>query len=165
MSTPTNNIKLEKERVAQVPINPATSFNSGDMMKWDAVNHVATPTVAGDAGSATAAGNFIGVSNDTNPITSLKQNLSPPRIAIVTRALVQFIIGDSANYFPGDLVTIGTDPQTVTKSNASAANAIGAVAAENSFSVVAGVTQPIVGVPGLPILVYLKPQFSNLSTM
>jgi len=161
VSTPLNNVKVERFRISGVPVNLATSFNSGDMMKWDPVNRVATPTVAGDAGANSAASNFIGVSNDTNPIPSIKQNLAAPRITIITSGLVQFNVGDLATYFPGDLVAIGNDPQVVTKSNASAANAIGVVAAENFFTVTSGATVGIVA--PATIQVYLRPQFTSLT--
>jgi len=175
VSQPFNVVKIEKERVSQVPINSATSFNSGDMMKWDPVNLVATPIVAGDAANATSAANFIGVSNDTNPITSLGQTLGgsgalasglPPRIAIITRGMCLFTVDDNATYFPGDAVTFGADPQKVRKTGASGGAIIGYVAPENSFSVSGGATQGIVATANVTqILVNLQPAFTKLATL
>lgn len=166
MSQPLNNVKTEKEAVSGVPVNLATSFNSGDMMKWDPVNRVATPTVAGDVASNTAAANFIGVSNDTNLIANLGQNLPVPRIKIVTRGIVQFTVGDSATYFPGDAVTIGNDPQTIQHTGASASNIIGYVAPENFFTVTSGQSQGIVAVAGVTtLLIALRPQFTQFTTI
>jgi hypothetical protein len=166
VSVPFNVVKIEKERVSQVPINNLTNFNSGDMMKWDTVNLVATPIVAGDAANATSAANFIGVSNDTNPITSLLQPLVPPRIAIITRGMCLFTIDDNATYFPGDAVTFGSDPQKVKKTGASGGAVIGYIAPENSFSVVSGATVGIVAVQGTTqLLVNLQPAFTKLTTV
>lgn len=165
MSQPFNVVKIEKERVSQVPINNLTSFNSGDMMKWDPVNLVATPIVAGDAANASSAANFIGVSNDTNPITSLLQALVPPRITIITRGMCLFTIDDNATYFPGDAVTFGSDPQKVKKTGASGGAIIGFVAPENSFSVSGGATQGIAATQGVTqLLINLQPAFTKLTT-
>jgi hypothetical protein len=166
VSSPFNVVKIEKERVSQVPINNLTNFNSGDMMKWDPVNLVATPIVASDAANATSAANFIGVSNDTNPITSLLQPLVPPRITIITRGMCLFTVDDNSTYFPGDAVTFGADPQKVRKSGASGGAIIGYVAPENSFSVVAGATVGIVATANVTqLLINLQPAFTKLTTI
>lgn len=168
MSSPRNVVKIEKERVSGVPVNVATVFNSGDMMKWDAANNVATPILVGDAGSAAAAALFIGVSNDTNPITSLGQNLPYARIAIITRAICQFTIDDNATYNVGDAVTFGADPQKVRHTAASGTAVIGYVAPENVFAMNAGGTASvgIVGVQGVTqILINLRPAYTQLTTI
>lgn len=166
MSIPLNVIKVERSRIARVPINPNTSFNSGDMMKWDSTNLVATPVVSGDAASAAAAANFIGVSNDTNPITSLLQQLQPPEIVIINRAICEFTADDNATYNPGDSVTFGSDPQKVRHTSASGGAVIGVVAPENGFSVVSGVAQGIVATAGVTkLLIALRPQFLSLATI
>lgn len=181
MSIPFNTVKIEKLRVSQVPINPSTAFNSGDMMKWDPVNLVATPIVASDAANATSAANFLGVSNDTNPITSLGEYLAPTtsgipagaqasgtpsRIAIVTRGMCLFTVDDNATYFPGDAVTFGSDPQKVKKTGASGGAIIGYVAPENSFAVSGGATQGIVAVQGTTqLLINIQPAFNKLTTL
>lgn len=166
MSQPRNVVKIEKERAAKVPVNLATAFNSGDMMKWDTVNLVATPIVPGDAANASSAANFIGVSNDTNPIANLGQNLPVPRIVIIVRGMCLFTIDDNATYFPGDAVTFGSDPQKVKKTGASGGAIIGYVAPENAFAVTAGVTQGIVATQGVTqLLINLRPAFTLLSTI
>ena len=169
MSQPFNVVKIEKERVSQVPVNLATAFNSGDMMKWDAVNFVATPIVAGDAASAAAAALFIGVSNDTNPIPSIGQNLPVPRIAIITRGICQFTADDNATYNVGDAVTFGADPQTVRHTAASGTAVIGYVAPENTFAMQspsASASVGIVAVKGVTqLLINLRPQFTQLTSI
>jgi len=168
VSIPLNVIKTEKERVSGVPVNVATPFNSGDMMKWDAANQVATPIVAGDAASAAAAALFIGVSNDTNPMRGGIGNVSIPRIAIITRALVQFVADDNAVYNPGDAVTFGADPQKIRHAAASGTNVIGYVAPENFFPMNAGGTAAvgITAVAGVtPIQINLRPQYTQLTTI
>lgn len=166
MSIPLNVVKIEKERVSQVPINVATTFNSGDMMKWDPVNLVATPIVPGDAANATSAANFIGVSNDTNPVTSIKQNLPDARTTIITRGMCLFTIDDNATYFPGDAVTFGSDPQKVKKTGASGNAIIGYVAPENGFTVTSGATVGIVATQGVTqLLINLRPAFTQLTTI
>jgi hypothetical protein len=167
VSVPTNVVKIEKERVSQVPVNLATTFNSGDMMKWDPANLVATPIVAGDAGSAAAAANFIGVSNDTNPIPSLLQNLPVARIAIITRGMCLFTCDDSATYYPGDAVTFGADPQKIRHTGASGTAVIGYVAPENTFAVSAGgQSLGIAATQGVTtLLINLRPQFTQLTTI
>jgi len=163
VSVPRNVVKVEQLRVSGVPVNLATTFNSGDLMIWQPGYCTVRPATASDAGSASSAANFVGVSNDTNPIANLGQNLPVARIAIITRGLVQMNVGDLATYFPGDLVTFGNDPQTVTKSGASSGNYIGIVAAENFFSVTGGA---VVGLAApATILIYLKPQFTNLTSL
>lgn len=168
MSIPINNVKIEKERASQVPVNLSTSFNSGDMMKWDAANNVATPMVSGDAGSAVSAALFIGVSNDTNPIPTLGQNLPVPRIAIITRGIVAFTADDNAVYNPGDAVCIGSDPQKIRHTGQSGSFLIGFVAAENTFPMNAGGTASvgITAVQGVTtILVNLRPAFTQLTSI
>lgn len=166
MSVPFNTVKIEKERVSGAPINLATSFNSGDMMKWDPVNFVVTPILAGDAASASAAANFVGVSNDTNPITSLGQTLPTPRIAVVTRGMCLFTCDDSATYNPGDAVTFGADPQKIRHTSPSASNVIGYVAPENNFAVTSGASVGIAATQGVTqLLINLRPQFTQLTTI
>lgn len=173
MSQPFNVVKVEKERASGVPVNLNTSFNSGDMMKWDAVNNVATPIVAGDAASAAAAALFIGVSNDTNPIPSLNQILPVPRIAIITRGLVLFTVDDNAIYNAGDAVTFGADPQKIRHTAASGTAVIGWVAPENFFSMSgpygstsASASVGIQGVQGVTqLLIALDPQFVHLTSL
>lgn len=175
MSSPFNVVKIEKLRVSQVPINLLTSFNSGDMMKWDPVNRVATPIVASDQANSTSAANFIGVSNDTNPITSLNQELGyglgggyanvPSRITVITRAMCLFTCADNSTYYPGDAVTFGPDPQQIQKSGASGGAIIGYVAPENSFSVVSGATVGIIAVAlTTQLLINIQPAFNHLTT-
>lgn len=167
MSIPFNVVKTEKERVSGVPVNVATLFNSGDMMKWDPINLVATPIVPGDAGSATAAALFIGVSNDTNPIRNIGP-LNVPRISIITRAMCVFIADDNALYQPGDAVTFGADPQKIRHTGQSGGFLIGYVAPENFFPMNVAGTQPagIQAVQGVtPILVNLRPNFTQLTTI
>jgi len=169
VSQPFNVVKIEKERVSQVPVNLATAFNSGDMMKWDATNLVATPIVAGDAASAAAALLFIGVSNDTNPIPSIGQNLPVPRIAIITRGMCLFTVDDNATYNVGDAVTFGADPQKIRHTAASGTAVIGYVAPENTFAMQspsASASVGIVGVQGVTqLLINLRPQYTQLTTI
>jgi hypothetical protein len=168
VSSPTNNVKVEVYRISGVPVNLSTAFNSGDMMKWDSTNHVATPMVSGDAASAAAAAAFIGVSQDTNPIPSLNQNLPEARINIVNRGIVALVTDDNSTYFPGDKVTLGADPQKIKKSGVTASpdNSVGVVAPENFFNVTGGASVGIVAVQGTTVLlISLRPQFVNLSTI
>ena len=168
MSRPINNVVVEKERVSQVPIDPAISFNSGDMMKFIESTHTAVPMAPGDAGSQAAAEQFIGVSNDTNPINSIKQPLPDNRIAIITRGLVRFTCDDNATYFPGDGVTIGSDPQKIRLASQSGNNLIGYVAPENSF-VVSGTPGSVTGIVAVigvtQIIIALRPQFTELTSI
>jgi hypothetical protein len=136
------------------------------MMKWDPVNFVVTPIIAGDAASNTAAALFVGVSNDTNPITSLGQNLPVSRISVITRGLVLFTCDDSATYYPGDAVTFGADPQRIRHTSPSANNVIGYVAPENTFTVTSGASQGIAATQGTTqLLINLRPQFTQLTTL
>ena len=166
MSIPFNTIKIEKNRISGVPVNLATSFNSGDMMKWDPVNLVATPIVAGDAASGAAAALFIGISQDTNPIPSLNQVLPEPRINIVNRGIAALVADDNATYNAGDSVTFGADPQKIRHTSSSGGAVIGVVAPENFFGVTSGASVGIVAVQGVTtILVALRPQFTSLGTL
>lgn len=170
MSVPRNVVKVEKERVSQVPIIPATTFNSGDMMKWDGTNFVATPIVSGDAGNATSAALFIGVSNDTNPIANLGQTIPDNRITIITRGLCLFTIDDNATYFPGDAVTFGSDPQKVKKTGASGGAVIGYVSPENSgFSNSSTTNNPVTGIAATQgvtqLIIAIQPAFTHLTTI
>jgi len=173
VSIPFNTVKIEKERASGVPVNLLTSFNSGDMMKWDPVNLVATPVLPTDAGSAAAAALFIGVSNDTNLIPSLNQQLPVPRIAIVTRGMCLFTVDDNAIYNVGDAVTIGSDPQKIRHTGQSGGFLIGFVAPENFpsmsgpyGSISASASIGIQGVQGVTqILVNLRPNFTQLTSI
>jgi hypothetical protein len=169
VSSPRNVVKIEKERVSQVPVIPATAFNSGDMMKWDSVNSVATPIVAADAANATSAANFIGVSNDTNPITSIGGAPPDRRITIITRGMMLFTIDDNATYLPGDAVTFGSDPQKVKKTGASGGAIIGYVAPENGFSNDSTTNSPVTGIVAVQgttqLLINIQPAFTKLSTL
>jgi len=169
-SVPYNVVKTEFERVAQVPINPLTSFNSGDMMKWDPVNFVATPIVSSDQANATSAALFIGVSNDTNPIFNLAQPVPDNRIVIITRATCIFTVGDNATYFPGDAVTFGNGPQTIQKTGASGGAIIGYVSPENSgFSNSSTTNNPVIGITAVSgvtqLIISLRPAFTQLTTV
>src|SRR5438105_3100551 len=100
MALQLNNVKVEQLRVSRVPIDPSKTINLGDNVKWDATNHVALPVVASDAaGSSTI---YIGVAQDTQPITSLKQDLPFNQINVVVKGLVEFTVDDAATYYPGD---------------------------------------------------------------
>lgn len=168
MSKPINNVKVEKERVSQVPVDLTISFNQGDMMKFIESTRTVIPMTAGDAGSSAAAAQFVGVSNDTNPITSIKQNLQEPRITIITRGIVVFTADDNGLYFPGDAVTIGSDPQKVRLTSQSGSNIIGYVAPENSFTL-SGSPASVNGIQAVQgvtqLLINLRPQFTNLTTI
>lgn len=167
MTVSTNNVLVEQLRVSGVPVDLTKSWNLGDMMKWDSVHNLAVPIVAGtDQDSSTAAANFIGVSLDQQPIASLLINLPTPRINICTRGLVKFNVSDSATYLPGDLVAIGADAQSVVRSAGSSSFAIGVVAPENFFSVTGSPAATVGITPGVggTILVYLKPQFTSLTS-
>ena len=165
MSIPFNVVKVEQLRVSGVPIDFTKTYNSGDMLKWDSSNHVAIPVVAGDAGSTVAAAAFLGVGLDTQPITSLNQNLQEPRMNVVTRGLVEFTVADGATYYPGDSVTFAADPQQVQKTGASSANAIAVCAPENFFAVATGTTTGKAATAGsTKMLFYLKPQFAGLTS-
>jgi hypothetical protein len=165
MSSPFNVVKVEQLRVSGVPIDFGKTYNSGDMLKWDSSNHVAIPVVSGDAASTVAAAAFLGIAIDTQPITSLNQNLPAPRMSVVTRGLVELVVADSATYYPGDYVTFAADPQQVKKTSASAANAIAVCAPENFFAVASGTTTGITASAGVTKLkFYLKPQFTGLTS-
>jgi hypothetical protein len=161
-------VKVEKERVSQVPIIPATTFNSGDMMKWDPINFVATPIVPADADNATSAAQFIGVSNDTNPIANLGGTIPDSRITIITRGMCLFTIDDNATYFPGDAVAFGSDPQKVKKTGASGGAIIGYVAPENGFSNQTTTNNPVTGIAATQgvtqLLINIQPAFTKLTT-
>lgn len=166
MSKPINNVVIEKERVSQVPVDLTVNFNQGDMMKFLEPTRTVVPMTAGDAGSQAAAEQFVGVSNDTNPITSIKQNLQEPRIAIITRGIVRFTADDNGLYFPGDAVTIGSDPQKVRLTSQSGSAIIGYVAPENSFGVTSGSVVGIQAVQGVTVLlINLRPQFTQLTSI
>jgi len=166
VSVPRNNVKIEKERISGVPFNLTNTVNSGDLLIFDTVNKVARAAVASDQANATSAANFIGVSNDTNPIPSIKQNLPVPRITVITRAICLFTADDNATYFVGDAVTIGSDPQRVQKTGASGGAVIGFVAPENFFTVTAGASQGIVATQGVTtLLIAIKPNNTNLATI
>src|SRR5713101_2550340 len=157
MALQLNNVKVEQLRVSRVPINPSNpAINLGDNVKWDATNHVALAVVAADAAGSSAS--YIGVSQDTQPIASLKQDLPFNQINVVVKGLVEFTVDDAATYYPGDLVCFGAGPQLVRKTTASAANSIGVVAAENSFTVSSGAVTGIVAVANVTkLLIYIKP--------
>jgi hypothetical protein len=168
VSKPINNVVIEKERVSQVPIDVTVNINQGDMMKFIETTRTVIPMAAGDAGSQAASEQFVGVSNDTNPITSIKQPIPDARIAIITRGIVRFTADDNGLYFPGDAVTIGADPQKVRLTSQSGNNIIGFVAPENSFTL-SGSPASVVGIQAVQgvtqLLINLRPQFTQLTSI
>lgn len=168
MTTPNMNIKVEQNRLSGVPIDFTKTYNQGDMLKWDSTNKVAVPidNAGADAASFAASAAFIGVAHDTQPITSLGQNLPTPRMNVINLGLVEFTIDDNATYYAGDYVTIGGDAQKVKKTGASAQNSIGVVAGENFFGVTSGAQVGKVAVQGTTkLLIWLKPQFQQLGSV
>jgi hypothetical protein len=163
------NVKVEQVRISRVPIsfsNPA--IHLGDNLKWDSTNHVALSVVAADAASATAAGNYLGVSLDEQPINSLNQNLPFPQINVCIKGLVQFTVDDNSTYYPGDVVTFGAGPQLIRHTGASGGFGIGYVATEQDgfgFTVTSGAVTGIVAVAGVTKLnIWITPQFKSLSS-
>lgn len=161
----TNNVRVEQLRISRVPINPANTINLGDNLKWDGTNRVATPVVAGDAASATAAAAYLGVAQDAEPITSLNQNLPFNQMNVVTKGLVEFTCDDNATYLPGDAVTFGAGPQLIRHTANSGTAVIGYVAPENNFVVTSGASVGIVAVANVTkLLIYIRPQITNLQS-
>lgn len=179
------NVKIEQMRISNVPVNGSDTIHLGDNLKWDATNHCARPVVAGDAASAAAATNFIGVSLDSQPIVSLNENLPFLRVNICIKGMVQYTVDDNATYYPGDYVTFGAGPQLIRHTSGSGPY-IGVVAAENEFgnnwgsntglqAALPPTPVPPVGAPlattGIAatagvtkLLIYIKPQFTALSS-
>lgn len=163
-----NVIKVEVERVSRVPYDVTKTINPGDMLLWDNSNHFVYPVVAGHAGSAGAAFWFVGVSNDRSPIASLGGNLPFGQLTVVTRGIIEFTADDNATYNPGDAVMFGAGPQLVRKAASNSnTTSIGIVAPENqNFDASAGAPTGIVAVQGTTkLLIALRPQFTNLSTV
>src|SRR6266699_1193021 len=123
--------KVEQLRVSRVPIDVSKTYNVGDWLKWDATNHIVVPTVAGDAASATVAALILGVALDSQPITSLKQDLAFQVMNVLVKGLMEFTVDDNATYYPGDAVTLGAGPTLVRHTAASGSAVVGYVAAEN----------------------------------
>lgn len=147
MSTPQNNILIEINRISQVPINSAETVNQGDMIYWDVVGKQAHPVTTAASGGSPA---FMGLSDTTNPVTSLNETLNPARVNVVNRGLVRLYAGQNETLYPFDAMKpAGTNPQLIVKG---ATNVIGYV-------------DPSVGTAGLavtsgaatPIPVWLTP--------
>jgi len=173
-TSPINRIAVEDDRISGVPVDTTTVINQGDMVLWNSTTHLAT-SVANDnsqADSTSAAAQFIGISNDTQPITSLNIPLPGGSINVVNRGLARMIIDDNSTYYPGDPVTIGNNAQMVHKTAASTANTIGYVAPENwagAAQITAGSPDSLTGIVATQyvtqLLIALRPQSVNLSSL
>jgi len=163
MSLNRNNVKVEYQRLSRVPIDFSKTYHLGDILKWDATNHVAVPVEAADTNNASVAAAIIGVGLDAQPIPSLNQNLENPRMNVCSKGLVELTVEDNSTYYPGDYVGIGTDPQKIVRAAGSSSVAMGVVAPENGFPVVSGVATGITAVANVTkLLIYLKPQYTQL---
>jgi hypothetical protein len=158
--------KVEQLRISRVPVDVSKTYNVGDWLKWDDTNKVAQPTEVGDAASAAVAALILGVALDSQPITSLNQNLPFQVMNVMTKGLMEFTVDDNATYYPGDAVTLGAGPSLVRHTAASGSAIVGYVAAENQeFSTAAGVTTGITAVAlSTKLLIYIVPQFVRLSS-
>jgi len=162
-----NPVKVEQLRISRVPIAVASTYHLGDNVKWDDTNHVAVPIGASDAANATSAAAYLGVALDSQPITSLNQNLPFQVMNVLTKGLVEFTCDDNATYNPGDAVTFGAGPQLIRHTANSGTAVIGFVAPENqAFVTAAGVTTGIVAVALVTkLLIYIRPQFTSLQSL
>jgi hypothetical protein len=158
--------KVEQLRVSRVPIDVSKTFNVGDWVKWDDTNKVIAPTEVGDAASAAVAALVLGVALDSQPITSLNQNLPFQVMNVLVKGLVEFTVDDNATYYPGDAVTLGAGPSLVRHTAASGSAIVGYVAAENqAFVTAAGITTGIAATALVTkLLIYITPQFKRLSS-
>lgn len=120
-------IYKEDSAISKVPIYNGTVYstvNHGDAVKY-------TSNVATQLAAAGDIPNFLGVSNDTNPVVSLGNNES--EIKVITDGIVRWQSDEAVTYYIGDIVTLGSTPQRVKKTGASAGNALGVVASENGY--------------------------------
>lgn len=128
-----NRIKIEDFRVSGVPINPDTTIYQGDLLVWDDGARRAVP----HPGSA-SGGNFYGIAEGKNPTDAvgvLSEDFESDRINVIQEALVELIVDESATFYIGDRLTIGTTSvQHVKKTGATAANQVGVVAPENKWT-------------------------------
>lgn len=117
-------IENKSGRVSQVPIDPTETILQGDLLMWDATNHVATKmTAAGDGA------NFLGVSDHSNPQYSagtLTSDYTKSYLNVVQSALVRQLAGAAETLYALDTVEMITDAQHIQKT-ATAGNVVGVV--------------------------------------
>jgi len=130
----------------QMGIAGATAINQGDNV-FAGADGRALPM------SAASALQYAGVAEDTNPVTSLLDQLS--EITVVRRGTFRFktTVGDV--YDPGEAVYGGADAQTVTVTS-SGATKVGYVSPNQAGNPNA---LPITGAAGVSIDVIIEPQW------
>jgi hypothetical protein len=125
MTTAQNPISvIDHETYPQsVVVTSNLTINEGDLVYWDNVNYTATPL----SSNTQVATYFMGVAGGSNQLIVFGNDPPIPAIPVYAKAtiFVGTTSGDTYNHY--DLVTIGADAQTVTKSGANSANAVGAV--------------------------------------
>lgn len=136
-TTSVERTKITAARLLTFKSNPATTIKAGDMLMWDAATKVATPITAVTEGSE-----FIGVSDDQNPIASLGDTISKVRVG--THGIYKFKATNGETYVHGDALVVDGDAQTVRlQGAAAAADVIGFAYLPEVDSVVAGATTEI----------------------
>lgn len=116
----TNWIKIEKNRIGGVPIDPTETIYQGDALKWDGSAHAATK-------AGPSATTFMGVSETKNPIATLGSpdllgNLTNNKVNVITAGLIERIAEHAETLYGFDKLAIGSNDQKVSKLWATDAN-------------------------------------------
>lgn len=149
MTAPNNNFrKRYYEHIAGRVIKTNATINSGDMMYW--VPGSGYYDVCDTDGKAAA---FAGVSNDTDPVTSLNERTPETRgIRINRHGIFEFFTTSGETYVEGTPVHVGADAQTVSTAGA---NIVG-------YAIMPDMITSIAGASGVKVPVAIQPIFPSL---
>lgn len=128
----------------EVPVAPAQAINQGDMV-FAGADSLTLPVSAGSGLL------FLGVAEDTNPVTSLGDRLS--QITVIRRGTFRFKTTAGENYTPYQAVYGGATAQTV--SNVSSSKTLVGYVSPNQAGLTGGF--PIAGGTGVEVDVIIKP--------
>jgi len=147
MTAPNSNFRKRIYEHMSFPISSATSVNTGDMVYI--ASHYA---LVCDTDTKAAA--FAGVSNDTNPVTSLGD--AQTKIRVNRHDTFEFNTTSGDTYYQGDVCYVGADAQTITNTVGGNTHAVGYVVLPDGVASLAYSS-------GAKVQVAITPQFMPLA--
>lgn len=149
-----------------VPVITSITIHEGDLVFWDGANYTARPLtekldVESGKGSLNSKG-FMGVAVGENKPEVYGGDETLPSVPVIAKACIFVNTTATEKYKPFDFVTVGADAQTVTKTGATEANAVGVVILDPPASARAEQATPVpeevTGAAGVKIRIQLLPK-------
>jgi hypothetical protein len=167
MTTAQNPVSvIDHEYLPQsIVVTSNLSINEGDLVFWDGVNFTATaltkPGQVASGGESNSKG-LLGVAAGSNQPEVYGGDAALPQIPVLAKATCFFNTTAAEKYNHFDFVTVGADSQTILKSGATEANAVGVIIldppAEARPSQATPVPEEVEGGTGVRVRVLLIPK-------